>query len=364
MARGMTGAFEALELGDPRWTPTVVLGRADLFYSANYCRFRYGGQQDRPTMFRYEDAFGVVFDVSVVRQVAQLPFLAHVTDKFARPPVDLVSPEYNGPVVVGAAQDRFELLRRYRRSVSEYCCESGVVTEFVRVHPFSDCGADLAGIEATNQAADIVYIDLSQGYEQARTRYRKDRRKRISTLVTKGMRANFVDPTPERVDRLSEFYSSNMEKADAKSSYVHGADFFNSMYGLLADTALMVEVIDENGVLCVYPLLLEKSRIWFFYGATDPSRRGTGADDVAYDFVFRWGADEGFEVAVLGGRFSSGDGLYEYKRGFSKLSAPVRHLRRVHDPATLAKLIAVKADFDARQQRRTRTDYFPSYWLD
>ena len=94
------------------------------------------------------------------------------------------------------------------------------------------------------------------------------------------------------------------------------------------------------------------------------AERGTHANCLVYDMICRWGAERGYQALFLGGGMTSGDALYRYKLGYSPLSAPVRHLRKVHDAVALAKLALAKAASDPRLQKPTRSDYFPSYWLE
>ena len=79
--------------------------------------------------------------------------------------------------------------------------------------------------------------------------------------------------------------------------------------------------------------------------------------------MISWSADSKYDYFLLGGGFSENDGGYQYKMRYSKLTAPVLHLRKIHNPSLLQELVSEKAAYDRTLGRTTREDYFPSYWL-
>jgi serine/alanine adding enzyme len=358
----MTGSFAVIGIDDARWEETTTPTEADVFYHPDFCRFRYGGSRDRPVMFRYEDDLGIVFDVTVVRQIAELPFFAEVGSHFGSSPVDLVSPEYNGPMVVGSFKDQSELLRRYRDAVGEYCRDHGVVTEFVRVHPLSECVQELNGVEALVTASEIVYVDLKAGYEVAANGYRRGHRRTIKRAAKEGAHIEIVAPTPQRIERLAAAYAETMLRRGAGTYYSHDLAYFESLFQNLGNRALLVEAYAGNGGLAAVNVFFVGSRyVWDMYLGTVESQRRTGANHFKYDRMICWAAENGYQRLMMGGGFAPGDDLYLYKLGYSSLTAPVRHLRKVHNSGILERLLKMKSEFDLRLGQPTRSNYFPSY---
>ena len=110
--------------------------------------------------------------------------------------------------------------------------------------------------------------------------------------------------------------------------------------------------------------LVEKPHVWYMYGASTPEGLAAQASKPVFDRVIAWAAAEGHQRVCLGGGFAPGDGLFQFKRGYSRATARVSHLRKVHAPDVLRRLLEAKAADDAERGRPTRLDYFPSYLLE
>ncbi|HXZ29291.1 MAG TPA: GNAT family N-acetyltransferase [Terriglobales bacterium] len=349
----------ALSPDDPRWTDLVAAAGADMFYEPAFARFRTAGSPHKPLMLCYEDALGTVFDVTVAKSIASLPFFELVRTELPASLVDVASPEYNGPVVLGG--DRKELIARYRSAVEEYLRDISAVTEFVRLHPLNRAKPELAAHVPLHEASQIVYVDLRGGYEKAWKEYRKGHRSTIKKAKSQGVAVTFV---PSDADHLAEFvalYDSTMERRHGKQ--VYPAEFFSSLFQHLGQRALLVEsrLHDRLAVSAVF--LAGRKHLWYYFAGSDEELIKSGASTYMVDWVIRWAAERGIEFVMLGGGFEPGDSLYTSKRGFSHLMTGVNHIRRVCSPEHLLALQNAKAEYDRAHGRQTRLDYFPSYWL-
>jgi hypothetical protein len=349
--------FEVIEPGDARWTRAVDESGADIFYRPEFARFRAEGQPHRPVMFHYEDALGRVFDVTTIREVSRLPFYEDVASTFRQPPIDLASPEYNGPIVAGERAG--ELRARYRAAVDGWCRQSGVVTEFVRVHPFAE------GVDASLPvASEVIAVDLREGYEAAARRYRKGHRGDVRKASRDGARIAIVEPDEARVARFASLYLETMERRQAKSVYRFQPEYFASMFRHLGSRAILAEAHAGTGSLAAMAVFfVGGAHVWYMYNAAVESESGGGVITLMLDRLFAWAAERGCSWFMLGGGFQPGDGLYRFKMGFSQTALPVRHIRHVHDADAYQRLIAAKNAHDARHGRSPGADYFPSYWL-
>ena len=70
----MMSKFTVIETGNPLWKETVEEANGDIFYDSSFCEFRCKAGNARPVMFRYEDTDGVVFDVTLLKDVRSLAF--------------------------------------------------------------------------------------------------------------------------------------------------------------------------------------------------------------------------------------------------------------------------------------------------
>lgn len=356
--------LEVLRFDDPRWSSLVHRFQADIFYDRSYCRFLTDGSPHRPVMFFYQDDLGEVMDVTIEKEIASLAFFADVASSFSRPPVDLASPEYNSPIVMVEASAFPELLIRYRKEVDEYCRERGVVTEFVRMHPLSNSVSGLSAIFKLQQGAQMVYVDLREGYPPAFRAYRKGHKSAIKKAIRSGVTVEFCSQDDiATITALHRYYSDTMVEKEAKPVYLYSLDYFIQLASALQDRALLVRSMLNETITSASIFILGMRHVWFKYSGLNPAYRDTGAHTYAIDRTIDWASKNHFEQFMLGGGMQPGDSTYLSKVGFSHSIAPVHHFRKIHDETALATLVQAKNDYDRRQGKETRTDYFPSYWL-
>ncbi len=357
-------AFEILAIDDMRWPDLVCQAAADIFYEPSYCRFVTGGTPHRPIMLLYEDDLGKVFDVTVEKDISSLPFFADIADQFSRPPVDLASPDYNSPVVLAEPRDSDELLRRYRRSVDSYCLDMGVVTEFVRFHPLSESTGICVQFLGAHPGAEMLYVDLRDGYEKAFQRYSRGRKSTVKRAGREG--AGFRLSTSSDTDGLAkvhQLYTETMERKGAKSVYLYGFEHFQNMSRYLGDRIVIMQALAGDQVASANIFLLGRKQMWFKYSGLDQRYRASGAHTFMMDRAIHWACEHGFDHFMLGGGVEPGDSTHASKQGFSHLSACVHHVKKIHDESVMNLLIEAKRAYDSRLGVPTRTAYFPSYWL-
>lgn len=369
-------SFEVLELENPKWERVLAHSEADIAYRPEFCRFHLQQSPGRAVMFYYEDELGAIFDVTLLKDVSRLPFYSAMKSDYAppdesrsansdlsMPPLDLASPGYNGPLSIGNSSNTQELLCGYRSAVNAWCCKHNVVTEFVRIHPMSMTVGAMEEIEPLDRVSEVIYVDLREGYEAAWDKYSSKRRQEVRRAARNGATMSIVPPDEFHINRFVDLYDSTMLRKQTKSVYFYPREFFVDLFGELKERALLVEAYADDQLASSTIFFLGNKCVWAQYEGTDPSVRESDSNLYKTDRMISWSADHGHDYFLLGGGFHDGDGGYQYKMRYSKLTAPVSHLRKIHNPALLLALESEKAAYDRAQGRITRDDYFPSYWL-
>jgi|SRR5271170_2835568 len=357
-------AFEILTVDDSRWAELVRQSEADIFYEPSYCRFLTEGTPHRPIMLLYEDDLGQVFDVTVVKAISSLSFFADIADQLPHFPVDLASPDYNSPIVLADARDSDELLKRYRRSIDQYCSETGVVTEFVRFHPLSNNAAACAQILEMHPGSELIYIDLRSGYKNAFHGYRKGHKSTIKKAAREGADFRFcMSSDIDGLTKVYQLYRETMQRKDAKSVYLYGFEHFQNMARYLGDRLVVMQSLSGGQIASANMFLLGRKHIWFKYSGLDQQLRASGAHTFMLDRAIHWACEQGFDYFMLGGGMEPGDSTHASKRGFSHRSAWVHHVKKIHNEQIMNLLVEAKRAYDNRLGLQTMTAYFPSYWL-
>lgn len=359
-------SLDVITVEDPRWASTLSTSNAGIFYTNDYCGL-HQEKDGSPAMLRYQDNLGVAFDVTFFKNIAALPFYQEIAGQFAYRPIDLANPVYNGPIVVSAEADRFELLRRYRKALDQFCADNHVVTEFIRFHPLYEQTAQLSRVEELIPVSDILYIDLRQGYEAARKRYRKGHRSAARKAAREGASWSFVEPDDTHLGTFTRLYEWTQQRNGTRSVYLQKESFFHSMFRALTGRALLAESYSRGSVVSSSIFLDDKTSLWYQYSGSNLSLLRTNAHTYLMDKIAGWTAERGISYLVLGGGgnpHDPTDRIAKFKRGFSHLMGKVYQLRKVHHPATLQALLLAKEHYNRRQGREIRSDWFPSYWLD
>jgi serine/alanine adding enzyme len=357
-------ALEILAIDDSRWPELVRQAEADVFYEPSYCRFLTEGTPHVPVMLLYEDGLGKVFDVTLTKVINSLPFFADIADQFPQTIVDLASPDYNSPIIIADPRDSKELLKRYRRSVDQYCREMGVITEFIRFHPLSESTGICAQILELHPGSELIYIDLRSGYESAFHGYRKGHKSTIKKAAREGADYRFC--TNSDMDGLAkayQLYIETMLRKDAKSVYLHSFEHFKNMVRHLGDRIVLMQSLAGGEIASANIFLLGRKHMWFKYSGLDQHLRASGAHTFMLDRAIYWACEQGVDYFMLGGGMDVGDSTYASKRGFSHRSACIHHTKKIHNEKTMNFLVEAKRAYDSRLGLPTRTSYFPSYWL-
>ena len=359
-------SFDIITVEDPRWASTLSTSNAGIFYTNDYCGL-HQEQDGSPAMLLYQDDLGLAFDVTFFKSIATLPFYEDIGEQFTYRPIDLANPVYNGPIVVSADADHFELLRRYRKAMDQFCADNHVVTEFIRFHPFYEKTAALSRIEELIPVSDILYVDLRQGYEAARKQYRKGHRSAAQKAAREGASWSFVEPDDNHLGIFTRLYEWTQRRNGTRSVYIQKQSFFRSMFGALKGRALLAESYSHGRVVSSSIFLDDKTSLWYQYSGSDLNLLGTNAHTYLMDRMVAWAAEKGISYLVLGGGgdpHDPTDRIAKFKRGFSHLMGKVHQLRKVHHPATLQALLLAKEHYNRSQGREVRSNWFPSYWLD
>jgi Acetyltransferase (GNAT) domain len=356
--------LDVLTVEDIRWLRLVESFGAVVFYQPEYCELQQERMPAFPLLFHYHDELGEVLDVVLEKQVSTLDFYRDASLPMLQNPTDLVSAEYNGPIVRADPETAREVIRRFRSSVDAHCLSQGVVTEFVRFHPFLSAIDHVREIEECICVSEVIYIDLSKGYEAARHGYRKGHRAAATKAARSGIEIRFVDPNPENIGKLTALWNDTMRRRNAIAERVRSHAFFDRLFRSLGKNAVLVEA--QHGEECAVSalFLLGDTQLWYMYAGTNPDLKSSEGGVLLLDRVAHWAAESGYSTLVLGGGSSRDDSIHSFKRGFSHLARPVFQLRKVHNAAALKLLLEAKISYDAKVARATQLNYFPPYWLD
>lgn len=348
--------------GDVYFTPAY----ASLFADANGPAVdrAFGG---RPLLFVYGDADRCILHPLIQRPLTGLPLLGDAADGLC----DLVSPYgYAGPLLrrrragtahAHADSDAEGLAAGFWQATAEYCAAERIVSEFVRFHPVLG-NHRLAPPGAAIERRRTVVVELGPSLERGfsgSTRQRVRRARRAGVRVELGAR-------PEDVGLFARLYARTMERVGAQPEYRLPPTFFANLLGRLGDRARLLVARRDRAVSVAAIFLRHGDLVHYAFAAAEHTAGAlAGANHALLATAMRWARATGAKRMHLGGGHASpDDGLFRFKRSFSRRTLPYYCLERVHRPDDYRDLVEARRRHEAASGTEgggSGQAYFPAY---
>ena len=319
---------EAVLVGpeDLAWTDALARIGHDVYHTPEYVRLDAELSGGAAAAFVYADEGKVLLLPLVLRSVPGSD-LRDATSPYG----------YSGPVS-GAHPDDMGFWGGACEAMVELLCEQGIVTAFVRLHPFLPASVDALGkVGTVIRHGETVSVDLSLSVEEMWKQTHRTHRNQIN----KARRANVTVVVDDwsRLDEWIETYHDNMRRVGASDYYFFTSSHFHRLRAALGDRVHLA-IAYADGVVLGGNLFFEYRGIMHTYLQ---STRGAGthhADKLLYDEIRRWGRARGNTVYHLGGGLGgASDSLFAYKAAFSSGRHDFHTWRMVTDPGKVAGLI-------------------------
>ena len=170
-----------LKTDDPDWNRYVMkTGGCDVFHVNNYMKLFQEHFNERAALFIFGNEDEFIAYPHFFRDISRLPFGPSLWEK-NKPFFDIISPWYYGGILYFGSDstNKRELYRLFYLSFQLYCKKEGIVTEFGRMHPFSDNIEQVEPYVNIKRTGRVVYIDLTRTEEQIWNDMERSNRKRI-----------------------------------------------------------------------------------------------------------------------------------------------------------------------------------------
>ncbi len=336
--------------GDARWPALLRAMRHDVYHLAESAGFAARHQAVGEPRAFVAEAPGARFLVPlIVRRLA--PDLAK--ERL----FDATSPRgYPGPIAsVAPDVDAAAFVRRAIAAFVDYLNRRGIVTAFVRLHPFlgPPSAALLAG-GALVEHGESVSIDLTLSREELWAQTRHNHRRDINAARRAGYVVR-IDEAWARLDAFADAYRQSMERLGADAFWRLPTAYFRELRDALGPR-LHLCVVERDGELAAGALLTETAGLVEYHLAgTADAHVAASPSKLIVDFARRWAKERGNACLHLAGSLRPGDSLSHFKLGFSPRRHPVRSWRIVADGAAYGQLVTARGDVGAD------ADFFPLY---
>jgi lipid II:glycine glycyltransferase (peptidoglycan interpeptide bridge formation enzyme) len=201
----------------------------------------------------------------------------------------------------------------------EYCQDKGIIAEFTRFNPVYKNHL-LSPYMNVIKVNHNILMDLTEknlwydSYEHStRKNIKKAERLGLGTTVFAGS-----DVTSEQLDLFIGIYEKTMARNSAEDFYRFPKSYFESILKFNGQNTLIFFTIKEETTIACELVLYGGSVGYSFLGGTLAEYYDFRPNDILKHAIIKHLNDSGCKCFCLGGGTTDGDGIYRYKRSFSK----------------------------------------------
>jgi len=288
----------------------------------------------------------------LARELRDVPSLGDAADGL----LDLTTAYGYGGILADLSSDETAPLERFRAALGAWCEEQGVVSEFLRFHPFLDTHRRLRPLLEVVDVSETVICDLAPEPEQLLASMDPAHRRGLR----KAQRAGLVvrpEIGDEAYDRFRELYTETMTRREALASYFFDEAYFRDFRRLLGDRQSLLGVF--LGDEMVAGGLMMRSQRWAHYhlGGSSALHLDLRPNNILFYEAMLWARRHGAEALHLGGGYRKDDELLRFKRGFGAGRGTFAIGRAVHRRPDYERLTALHRE----RVGPTVEGYFPAY---
>jgi hypothetical protein len=285
--------------------------KPDIHYRPEYCSLY--GDSGEPRLFVCREGPDAVIYPFLLRR---LNLIADLTGKSEKELYDITTPYgYGGPLGTrGAGKILWE---RFHLHFDKYCADEKIVTEFVRYHPLLENHRQADKHMEVEKVSSVVCVDLQRTEEEIWSGYKSNNRRNIKKACREGLEVTLEEQPGHFQDFLS-IYNHTMERNEAKPFYYFKREFYGLIHSDLKGHFLYAHTMRNGEVISTELLLFNDTYIHSFLGGTTEQFFECRPNNLLKHEVINWAKNKGIRYFVLGGGYREGDGLFRYKRSFSR----------------------------------------------
>ncbi|MEA5033338.1 MAG: GNAT family N-acetyltransferase [Sphaerochaeta sp.] len=197
----------------------------------------------------------------------------------------------------------------------DYCKDQGYIAEFVRFNLFSKYKDNYLG-KLESRSHNVV-VNLEQSIESIFKSYDRKVRKNIQTAVRNNLIAN-EDPDFQFLDEFLRIYHSTMERNNASNSFNFPREYFEAISQMRKQNASLFHVMMDDQIISSELVLYDNNCAYSFLGGTDSNYFTLRPNELLKDYIIKWAHSQNLNKFVLGGGYGEDDGIFNYKKYFSK----------------------------------------------
>ena len=225
---------------------------------------------------------------------------------------------YNGCVYSSCS---LEFAKGFSNSFINYCCENNIIAEFTRFNPVikNHRFSDHLSVFKTNK--DII-VDLTRTEEDTwENVYDRSVRKNVKKAIRSNLTVKHFDGNKISDWWYNEFrriYIATLKRRNADKYYFFSDKYFSLLKKILENNTLYFFTVNNNTVISCELITYKNYNAYSFLGGTLSEYYPYRPNDILKHEIINYLKSIGVIYYCLGGGSIENDGIYKYKKSFSK----------------------------------------------
>ena len=318
----------------------------DIYYTYEYCDWNAKKESGLAKLVVFENGLGKVI----------YPFILRRIDHYSEQPLyDITTPYgYGGPLVAGDKK----VLEDFGIMFRNYCFETNIVSEILRLHPLLNNASYLNGYCNLKYIRQTTAVDLSGSLPQIQKQYSHMNQRNIRKAISHNLFGKEVNKSDSNIEIFLNLYIATMNRKNSLQSYYYS---FSSIKQQLMDTPIskshLLFVYSGDKVIAASILFTTKHLAHYHLGASDENFLELRPNNLLFNFMVVLSQKLNCRFLHLGGGYRENDSLFRYKTSFTNNNNYDFYLgTNIYNPEIYAELVEM-----AGSRSSLNEGYFPLY---
>ncbi|WP_455757130.1 GNAT family N-acetyltransferase [Sulfurimonas sp.] len=224
---------------------------------------------------------------------------------------------YNGALVQDDTDTDF--INKARKKFLEYAKEENIIAEFVRFNPLYTNHKYFSDITPINANKNII-VDLKET-DIWMNSYEYSTRKNVNKALRNNLTYKIIeskDMTKIDIENFSFIYNKTMTRNNADLEYLFNLEYFTNITNKLKQNAIFIFIYKDDVIISTELVLLNDYVAYSYLGGTLKEYFEFRPNDYLKHILIKELQERGLTYFMLGGGISINDGIFKYKKNFSK----------------------------------------------
>jgi len=225
---------------------------------------------------------------------------------------------YNGVVT---SNNSLSFINKFKDTFIEFCKNSNIVAEFTRFNPIINNHRFSTYLNPFKTNKNII-VDLNHSEDYTwKTIYDRSVRKNVNKAIRNGLtviKFKGSEISEEWLNQFKDIYSSTLKRRSAENYYYFSDKYFTSLNKKMGNNISYFFTQIKNTTVSCELITYNNHNAYSFLGGTLSEYFSYRPNDILKHQIINHLRKEGFKYFCLGGGASEGDGIYKYKKSFSK----------------------------------------------